>query len=713
MSPPPRRAEEEPDGDETDMAPAIGHQLFHGADDEDNQRSMLDNDDEDEEEDEDADGVGNSDPASNWNDYLEDEYGEDYGDADGDEDWGSEMSSSEASDDVPTRCWPDPFDEGTEASSAPRSRSSSSASAEAPSAGQVRLTEDLLQAATKNSSLSCWHGCEAEGGVEAVSYGLKVICLPRLPEERAEASSAPPACVGDFRIAPQSYWSSLHSLFPRSGAEAPAVVERVPECVHLKTKLAAMEVLLPIFLRALSNAQERQAKAPAPPRAQPPPTAPATAPAFVPLQQPEIGGSSSSSCHPNSPRKGSSGGSSSTIGPPAVPAPTLPSPLLSPQGGRRLVCARQKPGHGLRPRPPPLRQERRAPGPRAAKLAARQVGSKESSGQNRAAGSPSAEEHRAKTPCYEVSDEEFERLLLAGALGAEADTVEAEDEEAAQVFEISEEEFERLLKAGQLQLAPGAEEQAGTEPAELPSSASEAPRRRLRPRGTASPEVLNGLPIAPGHPKPPSSAPAACRQQSTLTPPPRRRRPQSVDCGREAKVKVGGAGGGLFFLPTDGALAAIAGLWGEAPAAAAAVAIPPAAGSPLQSARLLRGLRASLPQAGAATEGEASASSSSTGVSGEVENHGAFGRRRPRDVAKRDAPGRLPRISQKSLQQSSLASSSLSKGNFAGAKGEDEDFFDAASSSVSLGDFNAGSTATALAGDDRRCPSKKLAPLSC
>jgi len=55
-------------------------------------------------------------------------------------------------------------------------------------------------------------------------------------------------------------------------------------------------------------------------------------------------------------------------------------------------------------------------------------------------------------PCYEVSEEEFSRLMKLGALecplGAEADDVPPE------YYEISEEEFERLMRAGQISPAP-------------------------------------------------------------------------------------------------------------------------------------------------------------------------------------------------------------------------------------------------------------------
>jgi hypothetical protein len=51
--------------------------------------------------------------------------------------------------------------------------------------------------------------------------------------------------------------------------------------------------------------------------------------------------------------------------------------------------------------------------------------------------------------CYEVSDEEFNRLLLAGTLqGCSSDLVDAE-----KAYEVTDEEFERLLQAGQLKLA--------------------------------------------------------------------------------------------------------------------------------------------------------------------------------------------------------------------------------------------------------------------
>ncbi|CAJ1406046.1 unnamed protein product [Effrenium voratum] len=125
------------------------------------------------------------------------------------------------------------------------------------------------------------------------------------------------------------------------------------------------------------------------------------------------------------------------------------------------------------------------------------------------------EECRAKTPCYEVAEEEFERLWLSGKVEPSA---EVEDS-----YEISEEDFERLLKAGQLQLA-GNEDQAGplgVSEFELSDLSARRPLKRPRPRGEA---IATSAP----KPMPPSTAPIPSRRCSEPT------RPQTVCEGRKA-----------------------------------------------------------------------------------------------------------------------------------------------------------------------------------
>lgn len=288
------------------------------------------------------------------------------------------------------------------------------------------------------------------------------------------------------------------------------------------------------------------------------------------------GSSSSSSSSPPAPACPSSS-ASPPRGTPATALLAAPgSSAGSGKGSRRLVCARQK--AGLRPRPPAQRPERRAPGPRSARL---QASSRPTSNQSSsapapgglAAGVPSSrrpsipeepppglpeggalppiQDERAKTPCYEVSEEELERLLLAGALaGRPLESGDVGEEEDDRVYEISEEDFERLLRAGQLHLA-AREDQAAAAAAEHHLIFG-----RFKPPPSTAPAEL------------PRRVPTASLQARP------RVRPQTVDCGHETKMKS---------PPSSAAASALA-------------SVPPAAGSPLHSARLLRGLRAGLSQ---------------------------------------------------------------------------------------------------------------------
>lgn len=154
-------------------------------------------------------------------------------------------------------------------------------------------------------------------------------------------------------------------------------------------------------------------------------------------------------------------------------------------------------------------------------------------------------------PCYEVSEEEFERLLNAGALGDGPD----------EFVMISEEDFERLLQAGELH------------PVEEDDTDSEGK---------------------------PSTAPAALGRGLEVC-----QVPQSVDF-KDA------------YWPG-----------------------PPAVGSPLQSARLLRGLRNAVPPVtlpSVEPEEEIVHDRASSSAAGEDAHN--CGRRR----APRASPGRLPQL---------------------------------------------------------------------
>ncbi|OLP95587.1 Phosphatidylinositol 3,4,5-trisphosphate 3-phosphatase TPTE2 [Symbiodinium microadriaticum] len=201
----------------------------------------------------------------------------------------------------------------------------------------------------------------------------------------------------------------------------------------------------------------------------------------------------------------------------------------------------------------------------------------------------------AKTPFYEVTEEEFERLWLSGAVDGAS---EVEDE----VYEISEEDFDRLLKAGQLQLA---RLEAMDNDASAVDIQARRPTKRPRPRGVLPDEVLvSSLPTPLVLRPPPLTAPSAPARRSS-EPAPRRRRPRTVD-GSETKKALTG------FRP----LPAERTPRGE-------VAQRTAAGSP---ARLLRSLRASI--------------SGSVVPLTEAEEQGEI------RVARRlPANGRLPRIS--------------------------------------------------------------------
>eukprot|EP00435_Cladocopium_sp_Y103_P005451 s848_g1.t2 len=157
------------------------------------------------------------------------------------------------------------------------------------------------------------------------------------------------------------------------------------------------------------------------------------------------------------------------------------------------------------------------------------------------------EAFEAKTPCYEVTEEEFERLWLSGAV---APPIAGEVED---VYEIPEEDFDRLLKAGQLQLAK--------------EDDLEVTRRTVkRPRQHPEEVLVSTLPAPVAKPMPPSTAPTPGRRYTE----PMTARPHSLAESKKAFT--------TFPLSLERSL------WSEA-------MLPRAVGSP---ARLLRGLRASI-----------------------------------------------------------------------------------------------------------------------
>lgn len=414
--------------------------------------------------------------------YNEDDdcIGDDYAD----DDWESSYGSSEADSDY-HHLWPDPFEEGTQASSAPRSPTPSMAG-EATAAIQAPLPLGGVGL--------CWQADDAD----LISDGLKVLCLSRPPhwrdgppEVRREPSDESirscydhSRAAGDFRRCPEEFWAALHQ---------------------------------------------------------------------------KAGWTSG-------PRRNEAAERSEPVNPPPTSSASSKAGQCPGKTGRRLVYTRQR--GSLRPRPPPARPERRSGGPRCSRpQAATKAGaasasllrpSKEDAGTGIA-----PEEARAKTPFYEVTEEEFERLWLSGAVDGAS---EVEDE----VYEISEEDFDRLLKAGQLQLA---RLEAMDSDASAMDIQARRPTKRPRPRGALPDEVLvSSLPTPLVLRPPPLTAPSAPARRSS-EPAPRRRRPRTVD-GSETKK----AFTGFRPLPAERTPR------GE-------VAQRTAAGSP---ARLLRSLRASI-----------------------------------------------------------------------------------------------------------------------
>lgn len=397
-----------------------------------------------------------------WNDY-EEEYGEDM------EDWKSCCSSSEGSETL--QLWPDPFDHGTEASSAPRTPSPSSLVAP-----NTQVLESL--------SVHWW-----QADATSLSVGLKVVCLSRPPGPPGPTSEVPDTLRRDFELAPSGceYFDDTFQL--------PGHVESTPESLPAEGHMSGDFRVCPdaywaaFHQRAWPNARRR-------------------------FEGEKV------------------------FAPSKV--------IVGPKAGPRLVFSRR-----AHPRRPPGRQERR-PGSRptsrsfgASKAGA---GAIRPSKEEPAANAGSLECRAAKTPCYEVTEEEFERLWLSGAVAPPIALGEVED-----VYEIPEEDFDRLLKAGQLQLAK--------------EDDFEVTRCTVkRPRQHPEEVLVSTLPAPVAKPMPPSTAPTPGRRYTE----PMTARPRSLTESKKAFT--------TFPLSLERSL------WSEA-------MLPRAVGSP---ARLLRGLRASI-----------------------------------------------------------------------------------------------------------------------
>lgn len=337
-------------------------------------------------------------------------------------------------------------------------------------------------------------------------------------------------------------------------------------------------------------------------------------------------------------------------------APTRPRPL-PPRPDKRASVPRIKPSTSRRScgssETPPGSAEatprREAPGSLA--LATGDVDAEASRAEVACPESPAHTDCQQEPPCYEVSEEEFHRLLQAGAVVEQAGDGEAA---AAEYWEISEEEFERLMQCGQLFPAACEEDVGDIEQDSTALAAyevSEEQFERLAVAGALrSPSAADA--DAPPAPAPEQAAVAAAAAAAARRRPaagaggaggapqssadcssglPRQtrqpasqsretRRPRSVDCALITKSKgkreqQGGCAGGLFFLPTDAVPSASRGGSPAEPSAHSSRSgssasscpgggeshrgpaeedfsrIKVAAGAPLHSARLLRELR--------------------------------------------------------------------------------------------------------------------------
>lgn len=272
--------------------------------------------------------------------------------------------------------------------------------------------------------------------------------------------------------------------------------------------------------------------------------------------------------------------------------------------------------------------------------------------------SPEAVASESST-CYEVSDEEFDRLMQAGALEM-LPGADGADGQVAEFFEISEEEFERLLQAGELhptqeRASPSDADWGPAEDCDVPDHFERASEGALAQEGSVA--CGSDVAIAPDGRKgrsgrssqsaqPQSSAQPAQRQRQSQQsrqerhheqPARQARRPRSVDCALITKAKGrrerhgAATGGGLFFLPMDGAVSSASAAppsRGGSPAdvdpsyARASGSTGPAAGAPLRSARMLRELR----PAADSSRAPSSLSSASSSSRGSLEESAAQGK---------------------------------------------------------------------------------------
>eukprot|EP00913_Durusdinium_trenchii_P027437 g25734.t1 len=145
------------------------------------------------------------------------------------EDWESCCSSSEAGSES-FRLWPDPYDEGTEASSAPRTaaicrRCFRTTWGESVSLGcrWLRFGPTPTPSCIAEQQVFDTSGLQWQAG--SLSIGLKVVCLSQPPaaSDSDEAEGAP--LKGDFRCAPPSYWQRLYAQFQAAEPAEPWPME--------------------------------------------------------------------------------------------------------------------------------------------------------------------------------------------------------------------------------------------------------------------------------------------------------------------------------------------------------------------------------------------------------------------------------------------------------------------------------------------------------
>lgn len=168
--------------------------------------------------------------------------------------------------------------------------------------------------------------------------------------------------------------------------------------------------------------------------------------------------------------------------------------------------------------------------------------------------------------CYEVSDEEFGRLLRQGAVGSGKGNATGVNVAPAEAYEVSEEEFERLLQSGQLCLPTEEDEAAcldlsrapnGTAPSTM--EISEEMFQQLLSAGALQPDMAEMPEVAEYEeeytPIPPATGePALSRPRRHSEPKASARPPQSKAAPKRSRgqgLQPKAEGGGLFFMPTD------------------------------------------------------------------------------------------------------------------------------------------------------------------